>query len=94
MVMTGRDKEGIALSRESQRSQGGAKPFSYLAEISGYGNLGEIDLAREALCRLEVVQPDISMTFIRLALPILVSDARARFFRGLVAAGLKEAPGV
>jgi tetratricopeptide (TPR) repeat protein len=88
LTMTGRYEEGIALSLEAQRSEG-SYPFSYLAEVSSYGLLGNAERAKDALGRLESIQPDISMDFVRTSLPILDSEAGDRFIQGLIAAGIK-----
>jgi len=88
LVMDERYEEGIAVSQESQRNHD-SHLFGYLAEVSGLGLLGKRKEAEEALQRLRKVQPDISMIFIEESLPIVKSEARDRFLRGLELAGMR-----
>jgi hypothetical protein len=87
--MIERFEEGIAVSQEAQRNHD-AHLFGYLAEVSGLGLLGREKEAQEALHRLRKVQPDISISFIENSIPIVKSEGRDRFLRGLKLAGMSQ----
>ena len=87
LVMDERYDEGIACSQKAQQLND-SQVFSYLAEISGRGNLGQPAEAAAAIDRARIAQPDLSITFLEQSLPISESVARDRFIQGLQAAGL------
>jgi TolB-like protein/class 3 adenylate cyclase len=89
LIMIERFEEGIAVSQEAQRNHD-AHLFGYLAEVSGLGLLGREKEAQEALHRLRKVQPDISISFIENSIPIVKSEGRDRFLRGLKLAGMSQ----
>lgn len=87
LVMDEHYQEGIACSQKAQQLND-SQVFSYLAEISGMGNLGQKAEAAAAIDRAKKAQPDLSMAFLEQSLPISESVARDRFRHGLEAAGL------
>jgi adenylate cyclase len=87
LVMDEHYEEGIACSQKAQQLND-SQVFSYLAEISGMGNLGQAAEAAIAIDRARKAQPDLSMTFVEQSLPISESAGRNRFWHGLKAAGL------
>ncbi len=88
LVMTGREEEGVATSREAQQHSN-HHLFSYLAEVSGLGLLQRDDEAADALARLRRVQPDVSLEFLQRSLPMVEADSKHRFLQGLALAGLE-----
>ncbi|TNF86102.1 MAG: adenylate/guanylate cyclase domain-containing protein [Gammaproteobacteria bacterium] len=87
LVMDERYEEGIAISRQAQQLND-SQLFTYLAEVSGLGMLGQAQEAENALQRLRLVEPEISMEFIERSLPMTDSEAKDRFLRGLKLAGV------
>jgi len=88
LVMEQRYEEGIALSQDAQRDND-SHLFSFLAEVSGFGNLGKERESEIALEKLRQVEPEISISFVEQSLPMAHSDARDRFLQGLRAAGME-----
>ena len=79
--------EGIACSHKAQQLND-SQVFSYLAEISGLGNLGRTADGAAVIERAKNVQPELSLAFLKQSLPISDSAAKHRFIAGLQAAGL------
>jgi tetratricopeptide (TPR) repeat protein len=64
--------------------------WAYMGELSTIGILGRNGDARETLERALNLQPDLSVGFIKLALPITHEPSRDHFFDGLIKAGVPE----
>ena len=62
----------------------------YGRKLSTLGILGRKGDAREALERALNLQPELSVGFIKLALPITHEPSRDHFFDGLIKAGVAE----
>jgi TolB-like protein len=89
LVMAERFMEGISVSQEAQRNHDSTM-FEYLGEVSGLGMLGKNEAAANALERLKKVKPNVSISFIKQAIPMADSDAKDRFLQGLELAGLSR----
>jgi hypothetical protein len=61
-----------------------------MAELSALGILEREEAAKEALARALKIQPDLSVSFIKQALPITHEVSSNRFFGGLLKAGVPE----
>ncbi len=61
-----------------------------LAELSTLGTLGRKEEAREALMRAISLQPNLSISFIKQALPITHEPSSSHFYNSLIKAGVPE----
>lgn len=89
LIMLERYEEAIEYSKRAQR-QPNAGTFSYAAEVSGLGQLGREEDARDAVQRLLKHNSSASTQFFRRALPVTHRVSRERFFGGLLKAGLPD----
>jgi adenylate cyclase len=64
--------------------------WAYMAELSTLGMLEREEAAKEALERALKIQPDLSVSFIKQALPITHEPSSKRFFGGLLKAGVPD----
>jgi len=62
--------------------------WAYMGELSALGHLGRSEEAAEALARALKLQPDLSIWFIKQALPITHKPSSDHFFGGLIKAGV------
>jgi adenylate cyclase len=89
LCMLERYDEALACSHRAQQYPITAI-WAYMAELSTLGILGREAAAREALGRALKIQPDLSVSFIKQALPITHEASSNRFFGGLLKAGVAE----
>jgi adenylate cyclase len=89
LFMLERYDEALACSHRAQQSPITAI-WAYMGELSTLGVLGREAAAREALGRALKIQPDLSISFIKQALPITHEASSNRFFGGLLKAGVPE----
>jgi tetratricopeptide (TPR) repeat protein len=64
--------------------------WAYMGELATLGTLDRQDEARDALKRALILQPDLSISFIKQALPITHAASRDQFICGLVNAGVPD----
>ncbi len=62
--------------------------WAYMGELSSLGHLGRSEEAAAALARALKLQPDLSISFIKRALPISHQPSSEHFFGGLFKAGV------
>jgi tetratricopeptide (TPR) repeat protein len=89
LFMLERYDEALACSRRAQQYPITAI-WAYMAELSTLGFLGRDEAAKEALRRALKLQPELTVSFIRQALPITHEPSRERFFGGLIKAGVPD----
>jgi tetratricopeptide (TPR) repeat protein len=89
LFMLERYDEALACSHRAQQYPITAI-WAYMAELSTLGILEREETAKEALGRALKIQPGLSVSFIRQALPITHEPSSNRFFGGLLKAGVPE----
>ncbi len=89
LQMLGRYPEAVQCSRKAQR-QPNAGTFSYIAEVSALGQMGQAKDSRESVDRLLKHNPRATVGFFRRALPVTHVPSRERFFGGMIKAGLPD----
>lgn len=86
-VLLGRYEEALDCSRRAQKYPITAV-WAYLGELCALGWLGRQEDAHTALKRARQLKPDLSLSFIRMALPITHPGSQDNFLEGLSKAGV------
>jgi len=89
LFMLQRYEEALDCSHRAQQYPINAI-WAYMGELATLGVLDRQEEAREALKRALILQPDLSISFIKQALPITHVASRDHFIGGLVNAGVPE----
>lgn len=89
LVMLERYEEAFKCSRQAQQFPITAI-WAYMGELSALGLLDRKEEARAALNRAQQLKPDLSVTFIKQALPITDAASREHFLGGLSKAGVPD----
>ena len=89
LFMLGRYDESLQCAHRSQQYPISAI-WAYMGELATLGATGKQQEAGEALVRARVLQPDLSMSFIRQALPITHQPSADLFYQSLAKAGVPE----
>jgi adenylate cyclase len=87
LILLGRYDEGLEWARKGQR-QPSTAIWAFMPEVSALARLGRIDEARDALERVRLIKPDVSLAFVDQALRFTHASDRERFVSGLEEAGL------
>jgi tetratricopeptide (TPR) repeat protein len=87
LVMLERYDEALECSRRAQKFPITAI-WAYMGELSALGLLDRQEEARVALERARRLKPDLSVTFIKQALPVTDTQSREHFLGGLSRAGV------